>query len=557
MTAETIERQAPGRHAAGKRRTSRRPPIDDSADLAATTRYEARRAKPRRHSKLHSATLWSYSLTIGKMAITTGLSLTLAAMLGPRAFGVIAMALVFTNFIEMIQQQGMMPAIIARKTLLDLHADTAFWLVLGAGSVCTGLGLLAAPWWAALNGLPELTPVIQVLALSIPLSSSVVVHEAMLRRNLDFRMLAVRSWSSVFAGGVAGIIAAIAGWGVWALVTQQLVTTVTTVLVLWRVSHWRPRLRFSAGAAKELWHYSVRSSASSLGLFLGGRLDVILAGALFGPVLVGLYRMGQRLTSMVVDVTARSMQAVSLPGLSALQDDQPAFNARLLRMQRVTAALALPVLGIVAGVAPAIQHLLGEEWAGTAEAIRILVLSQSFAALTLLLGPALQARGKPGTLAVVLWIWSGLSAAALLTAAAVNGTALSQLAVLCWAIVASSAGAAILLLTVASRTFDIRITKFLMIFLPAVTAGLAAAVVAEALTWWLATSPLVAALLGGLLGAMVAVAVLAALDPVVRTILRPLLQVTRLHRFGPRVSLGNVTRRSRAAEPAQSTTRRD
>lgn len=557
MTAETIERQAPGRHAAGRRRPLRRPPVHQPVGQAPGVRYEARRAKGRRHSKLRSAAVWSYSLTIGKMLITTGLSLALAAMLGPRAFGVIAMALVFTNFIEMIQQQGMMPAIIARKTLVDLHADTAFWLVIGAGFVCTGLGLLAAPWWAELNGLPELTPVIQVLALSIPLSSSVVVHEAILRRNLDFRMLAVRSWSSVLAGGVAGIIAAVIGWGVWALVTQQLVTTVTTVLVLWRVSHWRPRLRFSSGAAKELWHYSVRSSASSLGLFLGGRLDVILAGALFGPLLVGLYRMGQRLTSMVVDVTARSMQAVSLPGLSALQDDQDAFNDRLLRMQRVTAALALPVLGIVAGVAPAIEHLLGDEWAGTTQAIRILAVSQGLAALTLLLGPALQARGKPGTLAVVLWIWSGLSAAALLTAAALGGTSLNQLAVLCWAIVAASAGAAIMLLTVASRSFGIRITSFLMIFLPAVTAGLATAAAAGALTWWLATSPLVAALLGGLLGAMVAVALLTALDPVVRTILRPLLQVTSLHRFGARVSLGNVTRRLRAPEPTQSRPRRD
>ncbi|RIQ25255.1 lipopolysaccharide biosynthesis protein [Jiangella rhizosphaerae] len=556
MTAETIERQAPGRHAAG-RRPARRPPARRSADGALAARYEARRAKPRRHSRLRSAAIWSYSLTIGKMAITTGLSLALAAMLGPRAFGVIAMALVFTNFIEMLQQQGMMPAIIARKTLSDLHADTAFWLVLGAGVVCTGLGLLVAPWWAALNGLPELTPVIQVLALSVPLSSSVVVHEAILRRHLDFRKLAVRSWSSVLAGGVAGIVAAVAGWGVWALVTQQVVTTVTTVMVLWRVSHWRPRLRFNTGAAKDLWHYSVRSSASSLGLFLGGRLDVILAGALFGPVLVGLYRMGQRLTSMVVDVTARSMQAVSLPGLSALQDDQDAFNARLLRMQRVTAALALPVLGIVTGVAPAVQQLLGDEWAGTTQAIRILAVSQALSALTLLLGPALQARGKPGTLAVVLWIWSGLGAAALLTAAALDDTALSRLAVLCWAIVAASAGAAILLLAVASRTFDIRIAKFFMIFLPAVVAGLAAAGVASALTWWLATSPLVAAVLGGLLGAMVSLAMLAGLDPVVRTILRPLLQVTSLQRFGVHVSLGTVTRRSRAQETAQSRTRRD
>ncbi len=546
MTTETmVRRSAPGRHAAPGRRGAGTP-----------RRYEARRrAKPR--SKLRSATVWSYSLTVGKMAITTGLSLALAAMLGPRAFGVIAMALVFTNFIEMIQQQGLMPAIIARKTLSALHADTAFWLVLGAGTIGTVLGVVAAPWWAGVNDLPELAPVIQVLALSIPLSSSVVVHEAMLRRELDFRRLALRSWSSVFAGGAAGIIAAVSGWGVWALVTQQLVTTLTTVLVLWRVSSWRPRPRFSYAAARELWSYSVRSSASSLGLFLGGRLDVVLAGALFGPVLVGLYRMGQRLATMVVDVTARSMQAVSLPGLASLQDDQPAFNARLLRMQRLTAALALPVLGIVAGVAPIVEDLLGPEWAGTTDAIRILAVSQGFSALTLLLGPALQARGKPGTLAWVLWLWSGLTAAALVAAAALDINGVDRLVVLCWAIVAASGVAGVTLLATASRTFGIRIVKILSSILPAVLAGLAAAAVAAGITSSLATSPLVAGVLAGLLAAMVSLAILALFDPVVRTILTPLLQVTGLRRIGRRASLGHVTKRSRAFEPGPTSISRD
>ncbi|TDD98956.1 oligosaccharide flippase family protein [Jiangella asiatica] len=546
MTTETIvRRSAPGRHAAPGRRTA-----------VTRRRYDARRrAKPR--SSLRSAAVWSYSLTIGKMAITTGLSLTLAAMLGPRAFGVIAMALVFTNFIEMIQQQGLMPAIISRKTLPSLHADTAFWLVLGAGTIGTVLGVAAAPWWAGVNDLPELTPVIQVLALSIPLSSSVVVQEAMLRRELEFRKLALRSWSSVFAGGAAGIVAAVLGWGVWALVTQQLVTTLTTVLVLWRVSPWRPRPRFSSTAARNLWSYSVRSSVSSLGLFLGGRLDVILAGALFGPVLVGLYRMGQRLATMVVDVTARSMQAVSLPGLASLQDDQPAFNARLLRMQRLTVALALPVLGIVAGLAPVVEDLLGPEWAGTTDAIRILAVSQGLSALTLLLGPALQARGRPGTLAVILWVWSGLTAAALLGAAALDIAGVDRLVVLCWAIVAASAVGGVTLLVTAARTFGIRIVKILSSVLPAVLAGLAAAGVAAAITSSLATSPLVAMVLGGLLATMVSVAVVTALDPVVRTILRPLLQVTGLQQIGGRVSLGRVTKRSRVSQPGPTSISRD
>src|SRR5699024_11251457 len=114
-------------------------------------------------------------------------------------------------------------------------------------------------------------------------------------------------------------------------------------------------------ASRELWSFSTRAASSSLGLFLGGRVDVLLAGLFFGPVIVGLYRLAQRLTAMAVDVTARGMQAVALPGLAGVQDDSEAFAARLLQMQRLTSLMALPLLGLVAGAARSEERRVGKE----------------------------------------------------------------------------------------------------------------------------------------------------------------------------------------------------
>lgn len=569
MTAMTVERRAPGRHArrsparlmpvrrqrgrhsAARRRSFDAPRRDGDAPLSDA-------AHPDRPKRLRSATVWSYGMTLGKMVMTTGLSLVLAAMLGPRAFGVIAMALVFTNFIEMIQKQGMMPAIISRRTLTDDHSDTAFWLVLGASAVCTAAGLLVAPLWAGLNDLPELTAVIQVLALSIPLTSSVVVHEAILRRRLEFKKLTIRTWTSVLAGGVAGIGGALLGWGVWALVAQQLVMSVTTVVVLWSVTSWHPRLRFNTEAARDLWSYAVRSSVSSLGLFLGGRVDVILAGALFGPVLVGLYRLAQRLTQMVVDVTARSMQAVALPGLSGLQDDHRAFAQQLLRMQRILAALTFPTLGVIAGIAPLAETLLGPEWDGTTVAIRILAVSQGFSALALVLGPALQARRRPGTLAVLVWIWAGAAAACLLAAAALSGHGQhTQLVVLCLAITTASATGAVLTMIAVSRVLGVGFVKILGASAPAVAAGSAGGAIAWVIDAGAPASPLLAAAVAGCAGVLAAIAVLVVLDPQIRTLLQPLLRAAGLQPRRTRASAGEITNRSADLEPEPATTVRD
>lgn len=459
-----------------------------------------------------------------------GLSFVLAAMLGPRVFGVIAMALVFSSFIEMLQQQGMMPAIISRKELTDLHKDTAFWLVVGAGVVLTSAGIALAPLWASINHLPELTPVIQALALGVPLSSSVVVHEAILRRDLQFKRLAVRSWSSVLAGGLAGVLGAVLGWGVWSLVAQQLVTVATEVAVLWGVSPWRPRFRVSRAAARELWSYSLRSASSSLGLFLGGRLDIIIGGAFFGPAVIGIYRMGQRLTQMVLDMTARGMQSVSLPGLSEVQDDDASFSRRFLLMQRQAACLALPLLGLVAGLAPCIERLLGPEWSGTAMAITLLAVVQGIRSISMLLGPALQARGRPGTLSILMWLYTALGGIALVSASRMpSGSA--DLVALCIAMIVATGTGSVIMIIVVSRILRIQMRALSSTWLPGAVAAVAGGSATGLAYHAVVQLPTVlAGLVAGSLGLLIAAAVVIVLDASVRSRILALLRRERERR---------------------------
>lgn len=464
---------------------------------------------------LRLATYWSYALSLGKMAISLGLAFVLAALLGPRAFGVIGMALVFINFVEMLQQQGLMPAIVTRTTLTARHADTAFWLVTVVGLACTGAAIGLAPWWAELNGLPELAPVIRILAVTVPVTSTVVVHEALLRRELAFKKLTVRTWVSLIAGGIAGVLGAVLGLGVWALVLQQVVTSVVAVIVLWTVSPWRPRFRVDFSAARELFSYSTRAATSSLGLFVGGRVDVLLAGLFFGPVVVGLYRLAERITSTAVDVTARGMQAVALPGLSGVQDNSAAFVARLLRMQRITSLMALPLLGLLVGAALPLERTLGPQWEGTAAAIRLLAIMQAFTAISLLLGPALQARNRPGTLSIVIWISSGLKVLGL-----VSATWLAEdsggLVALCLVMIAATAMSSIVIVAVAVRILRIRLVHIVSAWVP----GGVGAVVAVAFSWclvWILNLPsLLELAIGGFAGSIAAGLAMFAISPDLR-----------------------------------------
>lgn len=475
-----------------------------------------RRAVARRRRGLRAATVWSYAQNLGRLGITSGLTLLLAVYLGPRAFGVMALALAFTGFAEMLQKQGLAPAIISRRDLTNEVADTAFWLVCAASVTVTVLAYLLAPFYAGLNDLPELTQVVRVLALGVPITALVVVQEAILRRQMRFRALALRTWISAGAGGIAGVTGAVLGWGVWALVAQQMVMNVVAVVVLWAVSTWRPRFDFEPRAARMLWSYSLRSVGGSIGLFIGGRIDLLLAGPLFGALVVGLYRLANRLTALVVDVSARSMQAVSLPALAALQHDRAALGERLVRMQRTVTLVCVPALGVVAGAAQAIESVLGPDWAGTGQAIVLMVPGQAAVTMTLLFGPALQAIGRPGLMSLLTWGWVATNAVALPLSAVTIGRE-NPLAAMC---IATTTSALITLGThavVVSRTVGFSLADTARAWLPGIAGGLLGGLVAWGVCSLLLGASAWLALGGsGLVGVLTAGAVVLATAPELR-----------------------------------------
>ena len=359
--------------------------------------------RPYEPTDFRKALGWSYVMYGGQYVITTIITLILAAILGPSAFGVVAMAMVYVMFIQMLLRQGMVPAIIQRQGLQSSHLDSAFWLIVATAIVLTCAGLLLSEWWATVNRTPDLEPVIKVLSALIPIQSLIVVQEAVLNRDMNFRGLAVRTNSSALIGGGVGLVLAFTGFGVWALVAQHIVKSLSDVVVLWTLSDWRPRMHFSRSAARDLLGFSASASLAGFGTFVNNRSDALLIGLFFGPTAVGLYRLAGRFVDMVIDLTVRALQAVSLPELSRLQDDPKRFAERSVKIINSSALFALPAFGLLAGASDALIDLVGEEWAPAATPLKILCVVGAVRALTMFMGPMLSAIGRPQILALLTW----------------------------------------------------------------------------------------------------------------------------------------------------------
>jgi polysaccharide transporter, PST family len=350
-----------------------------------------------------SALKWSFAMKWGRQATTAAVRLVLMALLAVEDFGLVGMAWLYIMFLEMILDQGFGAALIQRKQLDQRHMESVFWLVFAVSIILSGVSILLSDWWGAMNGEPRLGTVICVMSVVLPIQGLTTVQVALLQRDMDFRSLAIRNSLAVLIGGAVGIGLALQNFGVWALVAQQITTALCALVLLWRLSDWRPRLRFSWTAMKELLGFSTGNFIAKVGVFAGNRADEILIGLFFGAFAVGLYRSAMGLMSMIVDLGTRAIGAASFPQFARSQGDFVKLRVDIGFSVWLSATLMMPALGLLAAVSDALMDTLGDRWSGAAVVLQVLCVVGVGQSITNLLAPVLQGLGKARYLAIVVW----------------------------------------------------------------------------------------------------------------------------------------------------------
>ncbi len=351
-----------------------------------------------------NAVKWSYVMDGGRQVATTVVTFLLARILGPEVLGLAAMALGFVMIIQMLQTQGMAAALIQRKDLHDGHLSSAFWAILAVSLTLTVFAIGLAGWWADINDEPQLRSVIWVLSAIVPIQALSVVQEALFRRRMDFKTLALRTNAAVVGAGLIAVTLVLLGAGIWALVAQQLASAAIGLVLLWVRSDWKPSTAFSASSFKELLAFSGLSFVATLAVFVGTRSDALIIGLLFGPTATGLFFFANRLVQMVTDFASSAIQGASLPELSRNQDNIQILTNRLEAILSTSAIVAFPLLALVAGASVEIVDLLGRtDWEPAADVVRLLTVAGAIKAITLFTGPFLQSTGRPGAHALLSW----------------------------------------------------------------------------------------------------------------------------------------------------------
>ncbi len=297
----------------------------------------------------------------------------LARLLAPDDFGLVAMATVITGLVGAFKDVGLSMATVQRDRIDHGQLSTLFWMNVAISVVLTILVTATSPVIAWAYGRRELIAVVTVLAGTFILGGLTLQHQALLRRQMRFGVLAVIAVVSMAAGVAAATTMAIAGAGYWSLVAMPVASTTVNAIAVWCACSWRPGLPTRFDHVREMLGFGGHLTAANL-LNHGCRnLDSFLIGVSWGAAPLGLYSKAYQLLLLPVSQINAPVSAVMIPALSRLQGDGEKFRKAYCRAVSALAVLGMPVVVFAFLAADELVVLiLGEQWVGAAPVFRAL-----------------------------------------------------------------------------------------------------------------------------------------------------------------------------------------
>ena len=263
--------------------------------------------------------IWKFMELFSKKIIALILSTILARLLNPDAYGVVALTTVFITFSDIFITNGFNIALIRKNSVNAVDYSTVMVMSLLFSAVLYTIFFLAAPFLANFYETPEFCPVLRVLTLLIFLKSISSVIRAKMTRELMFKKMSLVSVVTSTLASLFGIAFAYNGFGVWALVLQQILANLFDVIALTIVFKWKYSLKVSINAVKEMLTFTIGVIGTSFLDFLGNNINSIVIGKAYRTTDLGYYNRGFIYPETISLNTYNAITSVLLPTLASRQ----------------------------------------------------------------------------------------------------------------------------------------------------------------------------------------------------------------------------------------------
>jgi O-antigen/teichoic acid export membrane protein len=377
--------------------------------------------------------VWAFC-TVGASKLISLVGLTiLARLLVPEDFGLFAFGLIVVTYVETVGDLGTGAALIYVSSPRARAAQMTFIINVAASGIATALAWRLAPTVAHFFHSAQAVDVLRALSWCFPLRALGNTHDALLRKDMKFRLRIVPEIGMTLTKLGLSLILAVSGFGVWSLVCGQLGGLAAWSLALWLLVDWRPNWSLPVEQWRPLLSYGRGIVAVNALAAVVHHVDFIIVGRALGAASLGFYQMAYKFPEAAIALVVWTVSKVLFPAFARAQHDLRLLRDSYLAALKYVSLSTVPVtLTLIILAEPLVIHILGRSWSESIPLLRALAAAIGLRALGAPAGDVLKATGRSHLLAKL-----GLLKAAVLTPAL---------------ILAANAGAVAVAVTVASVT---------------------------------------------------------------------------------------------------------
>lgn len=307
--------------------------------------------------------MWKFADMISNKLILLVITILLARLITPEAYGVVALTMVFIGFSDIFILNGFNIALIRKETVDEIDYSTVTTMSLVFTVFMYLIIFVTAPYAASFYKSPDLCLVLRIITILLFFRSIVSVIRAKGTRELQFKRMVISAFISNVSAGVIALVLAYLGWGIWALVAQQLLAGFLDMIILMHIFRWHLSLKISFSVVKGMLKFTVGVLGTSFLDFLGNNVSSLIIGKSYSTKDLGYYNRANILPETIGLNAYNSINSVLLPTLASLQNDRDAMKRVTRKVMSLTEYIILPMMFGLIGVANVlIPVLLTDKW---------------------------------------------------------------------------------------------------------------------------------------------------------------------------------------------------
>ncbi len=327
------------------------------------------------NKKLFTSTFWSGCEVVSQQFIQIIVSIILARILNPSDFGIIATISIFIYTFPTLIEGGFTGALVQKINVNNSDKSTVFWYGIITSFMIILMLWFLAPRISIFFDQPKLINIIRFISFGFLFTAFSNVHLAILLKELKFKERFISGFLSIIVSSILALYLAFNGFGVWALVIQNISFNIIKTIILYFIYPWFPNFTFDIKSFLEMFSYGKNLMAAMIIRNIFGNIHEIVIGKFYSAMYLGFYDRGKKFARIAYEMPTTIISRTLFPAISSIQKDKKDVLRIFKSFFSLSLILIWPLLIIVITSSEHfIRIILGEKWLQTSDYLEILCL---------------------------------------------------------------------------------------------------------------------------------------------------------------------------------------